>query len=90
MSTSKDIRTPSTQKAAAHIFTNSYVTGDVDFIFANGTTVFNNSQINLDSDHSGGDITAASTDKTTSNGLVFLNSTITGNSTEGNPGHRSA
>ena len=53
-------------------------------IFANGTTVFNNSTINIDSDHSGGDITAASTAKTTSNGLVFLNSTITGNSTAGN------
>lgn len=71
-------------KGGRSYFANSYVTGDVDFIFANGTTVFNNSQINIDSDHSGGDITAASTAKTTSNGLVFLNSTITGNSTAGN------
>jgi pectinesterase len=72
-------------KGGRALFQNSYVTGDVDFIFANGTTVFNNSQINIDSDHSGGDITAASTAKTTSNGLVFLNSSITGNSTAGNP-----
>jgi pectin methylesterase-like acyl-CoA thioesterase len=71
-------------KGGRSIFNNSYITGDVDFIFANGTTVFNNSTINIDSDHTGGDITAASTAKTTSNGLVFLNSTITGNSTAGN------
>ncbi len=72
-------------KGGRSIFNNSYLTGDVDFIFASGTTVFNNSTINIDSDHSGGDITAASTAKTTSNGLVFLNSTVTGNSTAGNP-----
>jgi hypothetical protein len=61
------------------------VSGDIDFIFANGTTVFRNSTINLDGDHSGGTITAASTDKRTSNGLVFLGCTITGNSVRGNP-----
>jgi pectinesterase len=72
-------------KGGRSYFTNSTVSGDVDFIFANGTTVFNNSTINLDGDHSGGDITAASTDKRTSNGLVFLNSTVTGNSVKGNP-----
>jgi pectin methylesterase-like acyl-CoA thioesterase len=71
-------------KGGRALFTNSVVSGDVDFIFANGTTVFNNSQINIDSDHSGGDITAASTAKSTSNGFVFLNSQITGNSTAGN------
>src|SRR5262249_20181800 len=38
----------------------------------------------IDGDHSGGAVTAASTDKRTSNGLVFLNSTITGNSVHGN------
>jgi pectinesterase len=66
-------------------FKNCYVTGDIDFIFANGTSVFKNSTINLDGDHPGGTITAASTDKRTSNGLVFLDSTITGNSVKGNP-----
>jgi len=66
-------------------FTNCYVTGDIDFIFANGTSVFKNSTINMDGDHPGGTITAASTDKRTSNGLVFLDSTITGNSVKGNP-----
>jgi pectinesterase len=66
-------------------FRNSIISGDVDFIFANGTDVFENSTINLDGDHSGGTVTAASTDKRTSNGLVFLNDTITGNSVKGNP-----
>jgi pectinesterase len=72
-------------KGGRTYFTNCTVSGDVDFIFANGTDVFNNSTINMDGDHSGGDITAASTDKRTSNGLVFLNSTITANSVHGNP-----
>ncbi len=66
-------------------FRNSTISGDVDFIFANGTDVFENSTINLDGDHSGGTITAASTDKRTSNGFVFINDTITGNSVKGNP-----
>jgi pectinesterase len=64
--------------------TNSYVSGDNDFMFANGTVVFKNSTINIDGDHSGGAMTAASTDKRTSNGLVFLNNKITGNSVHGN------
>ncbi|HUB26130.1 MAG TPA: pectinesterase family protein [Tepidisphaeraceae bacterium] len=72
-------------KGGRTYFNDCTVSGDVDFIFANGTDVFNNSTINLDGDHSGGDITAASTDKRTSNGLVFLNSVVTGNSVHGNP-----
>lgn len=72
-------------KGGRSYFLNCYVTGDIDFIFANGTTVFKNSTINLDGDHSGGTITAASTDKRTSNGLVFLDCTITGESVRGNP-----
>ena len=71
-------------KGGRAYFNNSYVSGDVDFIFANGTAVFNNSQLNIDSDHSGGDIFAPSTSKNTSNGFAVLNSTITGNSTAGN------
>ena len=66
-------------------FNNCYVSGDIDFIFAQSTSVFNNSQINLDGDHSGGTITAASTDKRTSNGLVIMNSTITANSVKNDP-----
>jgi len=71
-------------KGGRTFFNNCTVSGDVDFIFANGTDVFTNSTINLDGDHSGGDITAASTDKRTSNGLVFMNDTITGTSVHGN------
>src|SRR5581483_5526752 len=66
-------------------FTNCTVSGDIDFIFANGTDVFKNCTINMDGDHSGGTIVAPSTDKRQSNGIVFLNSTITGNSVHGNP-----
>ena len=65
-------------------FENVLVSGDIDFIFSKGTAVFKNSTINLDGDHSGGTITAASTDKRTSNGIVFLDSTITGDSVRGN------
>ena len=71
-------------KGGRAYFTNCTVSGDIDFIFANGTNVFKNSTINLDGDHSGGTIVAPSTDKRTSNGMVFLNSTITGNSVHGN------
>jgi pectinesterase len=66
-------------------FKDSYVSGDIDFIFGQGTGVFDNSTINIDGDHSGGTITAARTDKRTSNGLVFLNSSVTGDSVKGNP-----
>jgi hypothetical protein len=72
-------------KGGRSYFKNSTVSGDNDFIFADGTTVFDNSTINIDGDHSGGAITAASTDKKTSNGIVFLNSTITANGVKNNP-----
>ena len=72
-------------KGGRNYFTNCTISGDIDFIFANGTSVFNNCTVNLDGDHSGGTITAASTDKRQSNGLVFLNSTVTGNSVKNNP-----
>jgi pectinesterase len=66
-------------------FENVLVNGDIDFIFSKGTAVFKNSTINMGGDHNGGTITAASTDKRTSNGIVFLDSEITGNSVRGNP-----
>ena len=72
-------------KGGRSYFNNSYVTGDIDFIFANGTTVLNNSVINDNGNQpNGGTVTAASTDKRTSNGLVFLNDQITTNSVKGN------
>lgn len=72
-------------KGGRSYFVNCTVSGDIDFIFANGTTVFRNSTINLDGDHTGGTITAASTDKKTSNGIVFLGGSVTANSVRGNP-----
>jgi pectin methylesterase-like acyl-CoA thioesterase len=66
-------------------FNNCTINGDDDAIFASGTVVFENSTINIDGNHSGGCLTAASTDKRTSNGLVFLNNVITGNSVQNNP-----
>jgi pectinesterase len=66
-------------------FEDVLVNGDIDFIFSKGTAVFKSSVINMGGDHTGGTITAASTDKRTSNGIVFLDSEITGNSVRGNP-----
>src|SRR5262249_52021795 len=50
-------------KGGRAYFKNCTISGDIDFIFANGTSVFNNCTVNMDGDHSGGTITAASTDK---------------------------
>ena len=70
-------------------FKDSYVTGDIDFIFGQGTGVFDNSTINIGGDHVGGTITAARTDKRTSNGIVFLEQHGYRRFGEGQPGHRS-
>jgi pectinesterase len=66
-------------------FKDCYVTGDNDFIFADSTSVFDHCTINVDGNHNGGCITAASTDTTKANGFVFLNCTVTGNSVRGEP-----
>jgi pectin methylesterase-like acyl-CoA thioesterase len=63
-------------KGGRNLYTDVTVSGDNDFIFANGTSVFQNSIINVDGNHAGGCVTAASTDKATSNGIVFINDTI--------------
>jgi pectin methylesterase-like acyl-CoA thioesterase len=64
-------------------FKDCYVTGDDDFIFGNGTAVFDHCTINVDGTHDGGAITAASTDTTKANGFVFLECTITAKSVRG-------
>ena len=64
-------------KGGRVLFQNSTISGDDDMIFANATAVFNNDVINEDGNHNGGALTAASTDKRTSNGFVFMNSQIT-------------
>jgi pectin methylesterase-like acyl-CoA thioesterase len=71
-------------KGGRNYYLNSTINGDDDAIFANGTSLFSNDTINDDGNHSGGAFTAASTDKRTSNGLVFINDTFTGNSVQGN------
>lgn len=64
-------------------FKNVFITGDTDFIFGNATAVFDHATIqNTDS----GYITAASTEPTIANGLVFLDSTLVkGEARSGNP-----
>lgn len=72
-------------KGGRNYFTNDTISGNDDFIFATSTAVFQNNTINIDGNHNGGCITAASTNKDSANGLVFLNNTITGNSVQNNP-----
>ncbi|MGN6367004.1 MAG: pectinesterase family protein [Phycisphaerae bacterium] len=55
-------------------FSNCYITGSVDFIFGNGTAVFDHCTIN--SSHPGY-TTAANTAAKTAVGLVIMNSTLT-------------
>lgn len=57
-------------------FQNCYITGTVDYIFGNGTAVFQNSTINSSEP---GTVTAANTNATTAVGFVFRDSTITSN-----------
>lgn len=55
-------------------FQNCYVTGTVDYIFGNGTAVFQNSTM---SSSAPGTVTAANTNPTTGVGFVFMNSSVT-------------
>lgn len=52
---------------------NSFITGDVDFIFGNATAVFDRCTIESTDQ---GYITAADTTRTTANGLIFLDCTL--------------
>ncbi|MGC8540014.1 MAG: pectinesterase family protein [Phycisphaerae bacterium] len=64
-------------------FQNCFVNGTVDYVFGNGTAVFQNSTLNSAGNAGGGAcvVTAANTAPTTAVGFVFLNSTLTGNPT---------
>jgi pectinesterase len=66
-------------------FKDCYATGNDDFIFGNGTAIFDHCAVNVDGTHDGGAITAASTDTAKANGFVFLDCTITGKSVRGDP-----
>jgi pectin methylesterase-like acyl-CoA thioesterase len=67
-------------------FTNSFIQGDVDFIFGRGTAVFDKSTINAltrGSSSNNGYITAASTSDKNQFGFLITNSTITSNAPAG-------
>ena len=76
-------------------FQNCFINGTVDYVFGNGTAVFQNSTLNSAGNGGGGAsvVTAANTAPTTAVGFVFLNSSLTGNPTPtsegGNPGYQS-
>lgn len=68
-------------------FEDCYIEGDVDFIFGNGTVVFQNCEIYSMDRHeeagkTNGYITAASTNPETKYGYVFLNCRLTSNAAE--------
>ena len=70
--------------AGRSYFKSCTVTGDTDFIFGNGTAVFDHSTINESSTF--GYVTAANTNSTTANGLVLIDCTLTGTpNTDVNP-----
>lgn len=54
-------------------FKDVFITGDTDFIFGNATAVFDHATIQSTD---GGYVTAAATDPSTANGLVFLDCTL--------------
>ena len=58
---------------ARQYFRNSFITGDIDFIFGDATAVFDRCTIES-TDH--GFITAANTKRITANGFVFLDCTL--------------
>jgi len=60
-------------------FTGCYVEGHTDFIWGNGTAIFNNCTINS-LKKSGGTISAPSTYSSTSYGIIFMNCNVTGSS----------
>ncbi len=76
-------------------FNHCFINGTVDYVFGNGTAVFQNSTLNSAGNSGGGAcvVTAANTAPTTAVGFVFLNSSLTGNPTPlsegGNPAYQS-
>jgi pectin methylesterase-like acyl-CoA thioesterase len=71
---------------ARSYFVNSYIEGDVDFIFGRGTAVFQRTTIHAltrGSSSNNGYITAASTSDKNPNGFLIVDSTITSNAPAG-------
>ncbi|WP_432491860.1 pectinesterase family protein [Kineococcus auxinigenes] len=74
------VDSPDAPKIARSYFVNSYVEGDVDFIFGRGTAVFDRTTIHAlsrGSSSNNGYITAASTAHTNPYGFLITDSTIT-------------
>ena|GEM_PF-1664334 len=76
-------------KGGRALFENTYINGDDDSIYNTGEgDVFLNDTYNNDAwgtQASGGSLTAMSTAKNASNGLVFINAVVTDNSVNNNP-----
>jgi pectinesterase len=64
-------------------FTGCYIEGFIDFIFGNGTALFNSCEIHSLT-RSGGTICAPSTYSSTSYGLIFMGCNVTGGSNSAN------
>ncbi|NAZ88101.1 pectinesterase family protein, partial [Kineococcus indalonis] len=80
------VDTPSAGVQARAYFVNSYVEGDVDFVFGRGTAVFERSTLKAatrGSSSNNGYVTAASTDTATRYGFLITGSTITSDAPAG-------
>jgi pectin methylesterase-like acyl-CoA thioesterase len=80
------VDSPEAPVVARSYFVNSYIEGDVDFIFGRGTAVFSHSTIHAlsrGSSSNNGYITAASTSDKNPNGFLITDSTITSNAPAG-------
>jgi pectin methylesterase-like acyl-CoA thioesterase len=80
------VDSPNAFTVARSYFVNSYIEGDVDFIFGRGTAVFQRSTINALSRGSGsnnGYLTAASTSDQNPYGFLIIDSTVTSNAPAG-------
>ena len=80
------VDSPDAPVIARSYFVNSYIEGDVDFIFGRGTAVFDQVTIHAlsrGSSSNNGYITAASTSDKNPNGFLITDSTITSNAPAG-------
>jgi pectin methylesterase-like acyl-CoA thioesterase len=80
------VDSPDAPVVARSYFTNSYIEGDVDFIFGRGTAVFDRSTIHAlsrGSSSNNGYITAASTSDKNPYGILITNSKVTSNAPAG-------
>ena len=80
------VNSPDAGDIARSYFVDSYIEGDVDFIFGRGTSVFDRSTIHAlsrGSSSNNGYITAASTSDTNPHGILITDSTVTSDAPAG-------